>query len=464
MNPISRIFTCILFFTTTSLFSQTPDSIGFKRFLQSVLIAHPAVQAAALEQNIARAELLNAMGGFDPVLKGSYDYKASGGKEPSINYIDAGVEMPINMLFGPKVGVAFDRGLGSSLNPESRTEPDGQVGLNLSIPLWQGIITDRRRTNFAKANLRPLLANANQQFEQNNLLRSAGLQYWSWAEAAEQLRIAETVLTISIQRLNFIAARARRGEVASLDSIEAMQEVERRRGDMYRSIRGVEQANIDAAVFFWTETGAPRPLSQRPETMPVLPRLENARIQNDRQSALQVRPEMQRIDYNEQNTNLDLTLAREFQKPLIETKAEWYYSIGKSNVDNVKLGLNMSVPLFFRSATAQVELFNISLDRITFQRSQTARSVNADIDNALSALQRALERTEAAEREARYATMMEEGERKRFTAGETSLLIVNLRERAAAEARVRLIAARADYLRAWTLYHWAVGNIVQLAQ
>jgi outer membrane protein TolC len=272
------------------------------------------------------------------------------------------------------------------------------------------------------------------------------------------------VLTISIQRLNFIAARARRGEVASLDSIEAMQEVERRRGDMYRSIRGVEQANIDAAVFFWTETGAPRPLSQRPETMPVLPRLENARIQNDRQSALQVRPEMQRIDYNEQNTNLDLTLAREFQKPLIETKAEWYYSIGKSNVDNVKLGLNMSVPLFFRSATAQVELFNISLDRITFQRSQTARSVNADIDNALSALQRALERTEAAEREARYATMMEEGERKRFTAGETSLLIVNLRERAAAEARVRLIAARADYLRAWTLYHWAVGNIVQLAQ
>jgi outer membrane protein TolC len=464
MNLTSRILTCFIFLSATSVFSQTLDSIGFKRFLQSVLIAHPAVQAAALEQNIARAEMLNALGGFDPVLKGSYDYKASGGASPSINYIDAGVEMPINTLFGPKVGIVYDRGLGSSLSPEYRTEPDGQVGLNLSIPLWQGIVTDRRRTTFAKAGLRPLLANANQQFEQNNLLRSAGLQYWSWAEAAEQLRIAEAVLAISIQRLNFIAARARRGEVASLDSIEAMQEVERRRGDMYRSMRSAEQANIDAAVFFWTEAGLPRPLSQRPETIPSLPRLESTRIQNDRQSALQLRPEMQRIDYNEQNTNLDLTLAREFQKPMIETKAEWYYSIGKSNFDNIKLGLNMSVPLLFRSATAQVELFNITLDRVNLQRTQTARFVNADIDNALSALQRALERTDAAEREARYATLMEEGERKRFTAGETSLLIVNLRERAAAEARVRVVTARADYLRAWTLYHWSVGNIVQLTQ
>jgi outer membrane protein TolC len=468
MNLISRISTCFctcfcLFFSSP-LFSQTLDSIGFKRFLQSVLIAHPAVQAAALEQNIARSEMLNAMGGFDPVLKGVYDYKASGGKDPSINYIDAGIEMPINTLFGPKVGVVYDRGLGSSLNNEFRTESDGQVGLNLSIPLWQGIVTDRRRTTFEKARIRPLLANANQQFEQNNLLRSAGLQYWSWAEAAEQLRIAEAVLAISIQRLNFIAARARRGEVAALDSIEALQEVERRRGDMYRSMRGVEQANIDAAVFFWTESGLPRPLSQRPETIPTLARLDANRIQNDRQSALALRPEMQRIDFNEQSTNLDLTLAREFQKPMIETKAEWYYSIGKTNVDNIKLGVNMSVPLLFRSATAQVELFNISLDRINLQRTQTARFVNADIDNALSALQRALERTEAAEREALYATLMEEGERKRFFAGETSLLIVNLRERAAAEARVRVITARADYFRAWTLYHWAVGNIVQLAQ
>jgi outer membrane protein TolC len=101
---------------------------------------------------------------------------------------------------------------------------------------------------------------------------------------------------------------------------------------------------------------------------------------------------------------------------------------------------------------------------VNLQRTQTARFVNADIDNALSALQRALERTDAAEREARYATLMEEGERKRFTAGETSLLIVNLRERAAAEARVRVVTARADYLRAWTLYHWSVGNIVQLTQ
>jgi outer membrane protein TolC len=448
------------------LYAQSLDSISFKRFLQAVLKAHPAVQAAQLEQNIARAEILNAMGGFDPVLKGSYDYKSFGSSTtgPSVNYFDVGVEMPLNTVFGPKVGVKYDRGLGTSLNSESRTVDGGEVGLNLSVPLWQGILTDRRRTNLAKANLRPLLANANQQFEQNNLLRAAGLQYWSWAEASEQLRIAQAVLDISVQRLSFISTRARRGEIAALDSIEALQEVERRRGDMYRSMRILEQTNIDAAIFFWTDAGLPRPLNERPEFIPTLQTISPARVQQDRESALALRPEMQRIEVSQQTANLDLALAQEFQKPFIETKAEWFYRVGNENLANLKLGVNMAVPLLFRSANAQVELFNVSLDRINFQRAQAARFVNADIDNALSALQRAEERVQAAEREAHFATIMEEGERKRFVAGETSLLIVNLRERAAAEARVRVVTARADYFRAWTLYHWSVGNIIQLAQ
>jgi outer membrane protein TolC len=176
------------------------------------------------------------------------------------------------------------------------------------------------------------------------------------------------------------------------------------------------------------------------------------------------RPEMQRLDVNQQTTSLDINLARESQKPFIEAKTQWLYYPGSSNNDNIKVGLDFSMPLFFRTATAQTELLTISLERTRLQIIQASRFINAEIDNAVSALQRAAERLDAAEKEVRFALQMEDGERKRFLAGETSLLIVNLRERAAAEARTRTISARADYLRAWVLYNWAIGDIARLAE
>jgi outer membrane protein TolC len=465
--------TVLLFFCTSALPAQTPDSLTFGQFLRRVLLANPLSESALLEQAIAEAELQSALGGFDPLLLARYDYKEISGRE-SFSRMDAGVEATINALFGPKVSAGFQRNIGSSVDPEARTPLGGYFDLGLAVPLWQGVQTDRRRTALEKANLRPLLANAQQQLEVNALLRSAALQYWSWTEAFEQLAIARAVLDISVARVNFIAARARRGEVAALDSIEALQEVERRRGDAFRAQRVFEQSSIDLAVFLWSGVGSdlrrglakPDSLNERPSVMPPLPGLTQQQIATDRTNALTLRPEMQRIDFTRQNTALDLNLAREAQKPFIETKVEWLYpSAGGAgtSLENFKVGANFSMPLLFRTANAQTDLLTIALDRVELQRVQAGRLVQADVDNALNALLRAQDRTIAAEREVNYATLMEDGERKRFAAGETTLLVVNLRERAAAEARVRLVTARADYLRSYTQYYWATGTIASLA-
>ncbi|MCS6807945.1 MAG: TolC family protein [Bacteroidota bacterium] len=461
---------CLLLSTTVFslpvLSASTPDTLTLRQFLRSVLDTHPLLQSAAFERNIADAELQNALGSFDPVIRAGYDLKYEGSQATpdKINHLVADVELPLNTLFGPKLFAGFARGIGTSLNPEFRTPSVGQTFLGFSVPLWSGVATDRRRTNLEKARLRPLLADANQRLEQNNLLRAAALQYWTWSEALEQLHIAEQVLMIAVQRAEFIASRARRGEVAALDSVEAMQEVERRRGDVYRARRFLEQASIDASIFFWTEAGLPRPLTQFPQRLPELPRLDSTQVLLDRVRAMTLRPEMQRLDFNQQSTVLDLNLAQEGQKPFIEAKTQWMYYPESNIADNFKLGLNFHLPVFFRSAQAQTDLLSISLERIRLQTAQTSRVITADIDNAISALQRAAERVEAAEKEANYAVRMEEGERKRFLAGETALLIVNLRERATAEARVRVVSAKADYLRAWVFYHWATGDMLRLLQ
>jgi outer membrane protein TolC len=463
---------CVGTIATAQAIPASPDVLSFEQFLRRVLAAHPLAESAFLEQAVAQAEIQSALGSFDPFVGARYDYKQTSARE-SFNRVDAAVELPLNTLFGPKVFAGFQRNIGPNVDPEVRTPLYGYMDLGISLPLWQGVLTDRRRTALEKANLRPLLANAVQQLEINALLRSATNQYWAWAESFEQLRITQAVFDISEQRLNFIATRARRGEVMALDSIEALQEIERRRGDLFRAQRAFEQSSIDLAVFLWSGSGAdmrrggarPQALTEQPVPMPAaLPIIEEPQRNADRNSALTLRPEMQRIEFMQQSTTLDLNLASEFQKPFIDTKAQWLYPLQEGvSLSNFKIGVNFAMPVFFRTAGAQVELFNIALDRVALQRAQVGRLVQADVDNATNALDRARDRVRAAEREVYYATLMEEGERKRFALGETSLLIVNLRERAAAEARVRLVNAKADYMRAFGQYYWATGKIAELA-
>jgi hypothetical protein len=61
--------------SVTSAYTQEADTLRLKQFLQSILLAHPVLQSAAFERNIADAELQSALGGFDPVLRSQYELK-----------------------------------------------------------------------------------------------------------------------------------------------------------------------------------------------------------------------------------------------------------------------------------------------------------------------------------------------------------------------------------------------------
>lgn len=96
-------------------------------------------------------------------------------------------------------------------------------------------------------------------------------------------------------------------------------------------------------------------------------------------------------------------------------------------------------------------------DRLVLTQKYREQQVVVDVDNALSAIERAKERIAAAADSLRLAHTLEEGERFRFSLGATSVLFVNLRERNAVDSEVQLIRAKADYQKALANYQWAIG-------
>lgn len=455
-----------LFCLAPSLWAQSQrfyvdsrDSIAIEQFLDIVLQANPSSISATLENDVAAAALRNALGGFDPTFNLEYEYKTKEGAATA-DVLNAGLELPFSTLFGPKFIAKYKRGEGTRVSAVDRTGPDGEASLGLKIPILQGVFTDKRRASLAKANFRLDLAKANQREQQNELLREASLAYWSWAEAYGQMDVAKAVLDLAVTRYQGIAERARRGEAAPIDSVEALLEVEKRRGDFLKAERKAESATIKLSVFLWNQDGTPKPLTATPTKLPPLPAITPSQIENDKRFALLQRPEIGQIEFEQRAASVDLAFASEFQRPFIELSAEaLQYKFAKFGANDYRLGLTISQPLFFREANSNVQLAEIKVRRVELKRLEIERKILASIDDAVSAIERAKERVEVAEREVQYAYLVQEGERRKFQLGESTILILNLRERATAEAQNKLVEARADYLRAISDYLWATGRI-----
>ena len=97
-------------------------------------------------------------------------------------------------------------------------------------------------------------------------------------------------------------------------------------------------------------------------------------------------------------------------------------------------------------------------DRFVLVQKYREQQVQVDVDNALSAMERAKERIAAAGQSLQLARTLEEGERFRFSVGATSVLFVNLRERNAVDSEAQLIRTQADYHKAHAFYQWAIGS------
>jgi len=433
--------------------------VTLESYLQLVERQHPSLRSATFEPELAEAEIRSALGRFDPLVSMSYEYKDKSGAD-KLNLFDGSLELPLDMMFGPKLKASYTRGLGTNVNPEQRTTLPGEGSLGISLPVLQGIFTDSRRNNLRKAMLRPDLARAQYQLERNTLLRSAALRYWDWSEALSALDVADSLLLLAQTRSSFIKRRVLAGESAGIDTVEIQQEVQRRIGERLRALRIVEQFAIDVSVFVWNPDGSlPNMALLRPFP---LPRDEGTavRLEDQVAQARVLRPELQRIGVLQETSRLDSALASEFLRPYVELEAGLMsYDVSTISKLDYKVGLRVHQPLLFRQASAQVQTAGIGVQRADLSRSLLERMVDADVANAIVSVDRTRERLQAAEQEQDLARRMVDAEQQRFLAGDSSLLAVNLRERFYAEALLRVISARADLARSFITLRWATGTI-----
>ncbi len=446
------------------------DTLGtpfpFPAFVDGILARHPVATQARLVADQARAELRTAWGAFDPTMTASWDQKRFGGTD-YYNYFDAALKIPLPI--GADVTIAFDRTMGRYFNPDRRTASNGTFEAGISIPLGQRILTDERRNALQQARAARDAGDADRTAIVNKLLFSAAKDYGVWYESWRRRVIAQEGESLAEFRLQAVRRRVANGESAPIDTIEALLELQRREVTRFEAEAGFYIASLDVTSYLWDEAG--RPAALPADAKPVLLGIERVGIDSTRLEQLldlaaRRNPDLLKVQARIKQAEAQRLFSTQALLPLAEAKlaglgtndSDDSFFDGERLDNNYKAGLSIKSPLLFLKESGR---FAASGQRLEFQRlerDRLRREVEFDARAAifdLFNLERLRQRQVA---NVRNATLLRDAEQVRFENGESTLLILNIRERLVLDEAIKLAAVEAKVAGARAALAVATGD------
>ena len=426
--------------------------------------AHPLLKGAGTEKVMARGKMLKALGAFEPTVVNDTELErfiSSSNPQKGTQtggFNDTLVEARHPLGFRYSAGVR--QAIGDAKIPDlSFNNGNQQVLLGGFFPLLRGLMVNPENAELQRSELADPRADVRIAQTRQDLFLAAATQFWDWVAAVKFLEVQRRAVGVADDRFRQVEGRAKAGAVAPLDVVEANQEVQRRREVAIAAQRFVEQEQLRLSMFLW-ENNVPvlPPLERAPEfpAQALVPTAET--IKAHKLQAKTDRPEIKEIDIEAKLNNIDLALAKNNLLPSLDAEAAPARQPEKFVLGlGYRFGLELRIPILQRRSRGEVLEAQGKADRFVLTQKFREQQVVVDVDNALSAIERAKERIAAAVESLRLAKALEEGERFRFSLGATSVLFVNLRERNSVDSEGQVIRAKAEYQKALALYQWSIG-------
>jgi outer membrane protein TolC len=363
---------------------------------------------------------------------------------------------------------------------DRRTSDFGEFTAGATIPLLRDGPIDRRRAAVRRAELGIEIARLSAAQQRIELTRAAEHRYWDWVAAGKRMQIARDLLGIAVVRDVGLAVRVDRGDIPAFERIENNRAVQQRQAAVVATERALTQASIELSLFLRDADGKPVvPSPMRlPDGFPEPQAIDASSGARDVQLALKRRPEAKRLELVASQQRIERDLADNQRLVGIDLTGQVSQDIGplppnhstvtnvvdpeglasKLNKTAVSVGVLLDIPILNRVAGGRRDASEASAQRATEQASFAKDRIAADVTDTRNAIELSRERVLATRREVSAAKQLEEMERKRFELGDSTLLIVNLREVAWAESRIREVDGLADYHKAVASYRAATAR------
>ncbi len=441
---IRTVFFLFLLISITG-YGQEVAPMSFSEYLGYVKRYHPVVKQANLNIDMAQAELIKARGGFDPKIEVDYDRK----KFKESEYYDIlNASFKIPTWYGIELKAGFEDNEGIFLNPQNTVPIDGQYSAGISFSLGQGLFINERMATLKRAKIFIDQSEAIRDLQVNEVLFQAANAYFNWARSYNELQVFENFLGNAVIRANGIKSAVIQGDLAAIDSLEAGITVSNRQLNLEQARLSFLKEGLQLATFLWLEGNIPVEL--QPQVIPAdvdgseVDRI--LEIDNLFLEAYQIEehPKVQSLDFKVQSLEVDRRLKANKLLPQLDLSYDFINDAADNlngfNTADYKVGVNFSFPIFLRKERGDLNLAKVKLQDAQFELvSSTLQLQNKirAIDNEIQSLDRQIALINSIVED--YQTLLTAEERK-FGIGESSVFLINSRERTLIDARLKLIA------------------------
>lgn len=427
--------------------AQEENVIDFDSF-KALMNNHPKARYAELAEEKGERELTRAKGAFDPKIGGNYQYKFFNGKE-YYNQTSVGIDVPLRAPITIKT--SYENTDGAYLNPEEITPNAGLISMGVMVPLGQGLVTDRRRTDLRQAEAYVEFSKLERQRIRQELLRDAYSQYWSWWMTQQQFDLYNEWRTIADDRLNITRQRFQHGDIASIDTLETFIQLQQRAQKLTAAQSKVVKEKFQLATYMW-ENNPAGDFTLLPENKAVPQRDIDFDLSLTAPAMLEVRalsieernPELLRYASIFNQLRAEERWKKESLKPVVNVQ---YNAIadpttGSSSVitsNNYKWGTQLAWPIFMRKAKGELQLTRIKIEETQLEAELKIASLR---NKALANIQQiTLLQSQLSNTRSNIVNMrlLLEAEREKFISGESSVFLINTREQQLFDLRLQEI-------------------------
>jgi outer membrane protein TolC len=441
-----------------------PIPLSLDEVLAWIDRTHPLLKGAGTDKVVARGRMLKALGAFEPNLVNDSEIERFiSSSDPTKSLQTAGFNdtfLDFKHPSGFKGMAGYRKVIGTARIPDLGFDANReQLLLGAYMPLLRGLLINPENAELQKSGLADPRADVQIAQTRQDLFLAGATQYWDWVAAWKFVDVHKRALKVAEDRYKQVEGRAKAGAVAPLDVVEANQEVQRRREAFIAATRLVEQEQYKFSMFLWERDTPMVPGAERVADFPRTVELPAAeKVLADKVNAKGARPEIRVIGIEAQLNNIDLEVAKNNMLPSLDAEAAPARNPEKFVLGlGYRFGLELRIPFMQRRSRGEVLEAQGKADKFVLMQKFREQQVVVDVDNSISAMERAKERIAASLQSLQLARTLEEGERFRFTLGATSVLFVNLRERNTVDSEGQWIRAQADYQKALAMYQWAIG-------
>jgi len=422
--------------------------LDFETFMERVKTNHPIVQQSVYAKEKGGANLTQARGGFDPKLDGNISQKYFNGKQ-YYSYMNGGLKVPT--WFGITAQGGYEINTGDYLNPSSRVPDDGLWYAGLNISLGKGLIIDERRAQLKKAKIYLESAGIEQKFILNELYLNASKAYWDWYKSYSKMKIYEDAVKNAEIRFNAIKESAFLGDKPFIDTLEAGIQLQNRKINLLEYQRDYTNKSKYLEIFLWEEGFIPLELDDN--TIPINSEyFTQASIDpgiiETIDSLIANHPAMIYSQNKIDMKSVDLRLKKQSVIPAVDVKYNLISEplgadqFSEVNISDYNWGVTMSYPLFTRKERGGIQLAQLQLEQEKLDFLTKYEQVEYKVLQALNNWQVSILQIEQFREVSNDYRVLLEAENRLFNIGESSLFLLNSREKSYIEAQLKLI----DYM------------------